>query len=165
MKEILDKISSYNVFNFLFPGVILSVILNLVYKIKISHSDILIDVFIYYFVGMIVSRIGSIVIEGTFEKIKFINKSDYKKYVLAEKKDSKILIMLEVGNTYRTICGMFLMLVIIGLIIDIIKSSFGIERIVFYGVTLVLLMLFSFSYRKQVMYISKRIDANLGDEK
>ena len=56
MEKILDKISSYNIFNFLFPGAIFSVISDHIGLI-IAPSDKIIERIIwYYFIGLVIAR-------------------------------------------------------------------------------------------------------------
>ena len=60
IKEILEKISSYNIFNYLFPGILFVFIANALIGYNLIQENILIGVFLYYFIGMAISRVGSI---------------------------------------------------------------------------------------------------------
>jgi hypothetical protein len=160
MKEVYDKLSSYNIFNYLFPG-ILFVVLS---KVFVGYNFILennfLGAFLYYFIGMVISRFGSIIIEPVLKKITFLKFEPYKNYVDACKKDTKIELLSEVNNTYRTLVSMVLLLLLLKLYFFLdVKFRFTKDTAYLTFLALLLLM-FLFSYRKQTNYISKRIKAN-----
>ena len=99
MKDILDKLTTYNIFNYLFPGVLFVIIAKATTDYDFIQEDNLLGAFLYYFIGMTVSRFGSVIIEPLFKKIKFLNFRDYKEYVVASKQDTKIELLSEVNNT------------------------------------------------------------------
>jgi hypothetical protein len=160
IKDILEKISSYNIFNYLFPGILFVFIANGLIGYNLIQENVLIGIFLYYFIGMVISRVGSIFIEPFLKKINFLKFADYKDFVLASKKDSKIELLSEVNNTYRTLLSMFLLLSLSKLYLYF-KLKFGItHNVTLLLITLSLLILFLYSYRKQTNYITKRIRAN-----
>jgi hypothetical protein len=160
MKEIYDKLSSYNIFNYLFPG-ILFVLLS---KAFVGYNFILendfLGAFLYYFIGMVISRFGSIIIEPMLKKISFLKFEPYREFVVACKKDSKIELLSEVNNTYRTLVSMVILLLLMKayFLLDV-KYHFT-KDTAYLVIVILLLILFLFSYRKQTNYISKRIKAN-----
>ena len=115
MKDILDKLTTYNIFNYLFPGVLFVIIAKATTDYDFIQEDNLLGAFLYYFIGMTVSRFGSVIIEPLFKKIKFLNFRDYKEYVVASKQDTKIELLSEVNNTYRTLNAMMFLLLILKL--------------------------------------------------
>lgn len=160
MKEILDKISSYNFFNYLLPGIVFSYLLKETTNINIIQNDIVIGLFLYYFVGLVVSRIGSVVIEPIFKKIRLIKFSEYKDFIAASKNDLKINLFSEVNNTYRTITSIAFSLIFLKLVLylfSILSLSIQIQKLI--GI-IALFVLFSSAYRKQTNYITKRIEAD-----
>lgn len=160
MKEILDKLSSYNIFNYLLPGVIFVVIAKQYTSYNFIQEDILTGGFLYYFIGMVISRFGSIIIEPLLKKMSFLKFEDYKKFISASKKDEKIELLSEVNNTYRTITSMLLLLFILkgySSLEDRLTISNDTTYCILGGF---LFIMFLFSYRKQTNYISKRIQAN-----
>ena len=160
MKDILDKISSYNLFNYLLPGILFVYISKYFTDFDFVQTDTLIGAFFYYFIGMVVSRFGSLFIEPILKKIGFLKFSDYKNYVSASKLDSKIELFSEINNTYRTLISTMFLLGILKFF-NYLKVAWSINNDVsiFIAITLVFLM-FLFSYRKQTNYITKRISAN-----
>lgn len=160
MKDLLDKLSSYNIFNYLFPGVVFVVLASKLTTYNFIQQDILVGAFLYYFIGLVISRIGSILIEPVLKFIKFLKFADYKQFVKASKADTRIDLLSEVNNMYRTICSLFLILISIkGFEWLSTKWLFLAERKI-ETLTVFLFLLFLFSYRKQTSYITKRIDAN-----
>lgn len=161
MKDILEKLSTYNIFNYLLPGVIFVIIAREFSGYNFIQNEILLSGFLYYFIGMIISRFGSVIIEPILKKITFLKFEDYKNYVIASKKDTKIELLSEVNNSYRTICSMCVLLIILNL-----YSVFNSNKNVsiepdFYIIISMILIMFLFAYRKQTNYITKRIQSNI----
>jgi len=110
MNELLNKLSSYNLFNYLFPGIVFAFIADKVTGYKFIQQNIIYGLFLYYFTGLVISRFGSLVIEPILRKLSFLRFADYKDFVAACKKDDKLETLLEVNNTYRTLCSLFMLL-------------------------------------------------------
>lgn len=160
MKELLDKISSYNLFNYLFPGILFAVLSRVITSYSFLQENLIIGVFVYYFLGMVISRIGSLVIEPVLKKLSFLKFADYKDFIEASKKDSKIELLSEINNMYRTLCSLSILLVLLRLY-ELIESKLPILKSVnSYILAILILVIFLFSYRKQTNYITKRIKAN-----
>jgi hypothetical protein len=160
MKELLSQISSYNLFNYLFPGILFALLAGDLIRYPVFQKDILISAFLCYFLGLMISRFGSLVIDPVLKKISFIKFSDYRDYVIASKKDEQLLVLSEANNTYRTLSALFLLLLLL-------KGYAKIEaRLPFLKpwdsaiLAVSLLVMFLFSYRKQTGYITKRVKAN-----
>ncbi len=160
-KLFLDKLSSYNFFNYLFPGILFVFLTKEISKYNLIQDNHFVGGFLYYFIGMIVSRVGSIIVEPILKAIKFINFKEYKLYIQASKLDSKIELLSEVNNTYRTLLSM-LILLSLELAYLKIKASFNLTHdTTLYLATFIITLLFLFSYRKQTSFISKRIEPNI----
>ena len=159
MKDILEKLSSYNILNYLLPGIIFVVIAEKLTSFSFVQSDIIIGVFLYYFIGLVISRIGSLFIEPILKKIKFITFAPYSEFVTASKKDVELDTLSEVNNMYRTFCSLFLVLLIIKCYDFISKKYPVVSEWNSVALAIGLLLLFLFSYRKQTQYIKKRVNA------
>lgn len=160
MKELLDKISSYNVFNYLFPGILFAVISNEFTAYSFLQDNLIIGAFVYYFIGLVISRFGSLVIEPLLRKLSFLKFANYKDFVSASKKDAKIEVLLEINNMYRTLISMFVLIFLLKLY-ELIESSAPILKDWSTYILLALLLVMClFSYRKQTNYITKRIKLN-----
>lgn len=161
MKEFLQKLTSYNIFNFLVPGIVFVVLTREATSFSFVQDNLLTGLFLYYFIGMVISRFGSLFIEPLLKRIRFVKFAEYKDFVVASQKDEKLDTLSEVNNTYRTITSMFVLILLLklwGLVLGWLpdlKSWNAIFLITF------LLFMFLFSYRKQTKYITKRIRANL----
>lgn len=159
MKDILQKLSTYNIFNYLLPGIIFVILLRYFTSFNLVIEEVLIGAFLYYFIGMIISRIGSLIVEPLLKKIKLVKFSNYKKFVVASKNDDKIELFSEINNMYRT----FLSMLIILLTIVIYESTPKFFELSNTAKTIIgllsLIFLFLLSYRKQTEYINKRIDS------
>lgn len=160
MKEIFDKLSSYNIFNYLLPGIIFVWIAKYLTKYDFIQENNFIGAFAYYFIGMTISRFGSHFIEPALKKVSFLKFSDYKEFVHASKAEQKIELLSEVNNSYRTITSMFCLLLLLK-VYNYIQNNFSISD----NISIIILIvavggLFLFSYRKQTNYVTKRIKAN-----
>lgn len=160
MTDIINKITSYNLFNYLFPGILFVVIATkwTIYNFQIDN--IILGGFLYYFIGMTISRIGSLYIERVLKKSKIVKFSDYNDFVICSKKDDRINLFSEINNTYRTLIslGVCLLLTKIYSEIDI---AFKIPEIyTTIGLLIFIVFLYILSYQKQTKYINKRIKAN-----
>lgn len=160
MKEILDKISSYNLFNYLLPGFIFAFMVERLSNYQLLSEDIATNAFIAYFIGLSVSRFGSLVVEPIFRKtglLKFVN---YSTYLAASKKDPKIELFSEINNSYRTLISVLILTLSVKVwqLIGYRWTTF--QQISPYLLVVILLILFLFSYKKQTDYIVKRVIAN-----
>ena len=88
MESLLERLSSYNILNNLIPGAVFVFLGKLLNVISLPLDGVVERIFVYYFCGMIISRIGSLVIEGIFEKVKWIKYVPKAEYVAAVKNHS-----------------------------------------------------------------------------
>ncbi len=159
MKELLERISSYNLFNYLFPGILFAVLSKEITAYSFLHENIIIGAFVYYFIGLVISRFGSLVIEPILKNLSFLKFADYKEFVSASKKDSKVELLSEINNMYRTITSLFVLLLLLKLYETVESQFIQLEDWRPYVLLVLLLIMFLFSYRKQTNYITKRIQA------
>lgn len=157
MSEVLQKLSSYNIFNYLLPGVVFVILLKRYADIDLSVENVALGMFLYYFIGLVLSRIGSVLLEPTLKVTGIIKFSDYSRFIQASKLDGKIELLSEVNNTYRTIMSMIITLLTFVLLNQSATCSFV------FG-CLGLMGLFIGAYRKQSAFILKRIDEALKKE-
>lgn len=158
MKELLEKISSYNIFTNLFPGILFSILSQYFTNFSFIQSNIAIDLFFYYFIGLILSRIGSLVVEPLLKKLSIIKFLDYKLYIDASKKDPFILTLSETNNTYRTLISLFLTLFLLKLFSYLTNEFPGLKEYQSAVANAVIIILLTLSFKKQTDYISKRIN-------
>ena len=156
----LEKISSYNLFNYLFSGILFVVFAEKFTAYTFIQRDIVLGLFVYYFIGLVISRFGSLVLEPLFRACGVVRFAPYKDFVRASKDDAQIAVLSEANNMYRTLCAV---VVAVGLvrIYQAIDQKFKFDphrSMLFVGA--LLLITFIFSYRKQTAYITQRIRAS-----
>ena len=165
MKQFLDKISSYNIFNYLLPGAIFAGLGEKLTSYSLIQKDILVGLFFYYFIGLIISRIGSLTLEKLLKEIEFVHFKPRKDFLKASKLDPRVDILSEQNNMYRTLCSLPIALVVFKLHDQIIKNilpwSADISN---YICMLGLFVLFLLSYRKQTGYVFESIETALEEE-
>ncbi|MCK4540448.1 hypothetical protein KAU09_04830 [Candidatus Parcubacteria bacterium] len=157
MNEFLNKLSSYNFFNYLLPGIVFVSIIDNFTRFSFIEEDVFLGVFIYYFIGMLISRFGSLIIEPFLKKISFLKFAEYKDFVSASKVDSKIEIFSEANNMYRTFCSMFILMFILKFFELLSVRFIWLQNHELTMLLFVLVLMFIFSYKKQTQYITKRI--------
>ena len=165
MREFFDKLSSYNIFNYLLPGTIFAGLGEQLTSYQLIQDNLLIGLFLYYFIGLVISRIGSLTVEPFLKWIKFVQFADYKDYTKASESDPKVEIFSEQNNMYRTLCSLSIMLAFLKIYDEVIKDNLlggahTNDAIFLIG----LLGLFLFSYKKQTQYVVKRVRIALEKE-
>lgn len=158
MKDLLDKLSSYNIINYLLPGVVFVALCESLTTFSFVQKDIVLGAFLYYFIGLVISRIGSLIIEPSFKYIKLVQYAKYENFVTASNEDDKLEVLSEVNNMYRTFCSLFL---VISLIKVYEKISSYFPGLFIWNTEILIvffLILFCLSYRKQTEYITKRVN-------
>jgi hypothetical protein len=159
MKELLDKLSSYNLFNYLLPGTVFVALAQRISDHTFRNDSIVVELFAFYFIGLVISRIGSLIVEPILKRVKFVKFADYRDFVHACEKDPKIEILSEQNNMLRTLAATFVAL--FGLrVFDLTVSRLGVPKAWSAVVVFVaLLVMFAFAYRKQTSYVKKRVEA------
>ena len=157
MNDLLAKISSYNIFNYLFPGALSVVVAERMGIVTLPQVDIITRLLIYYSVGLGISRVGSLVLEPVLLATRFVTYSEYSDYVTACDADPKIITLVEASNTFRTIAAGALCLLIAWPV-----SSMARARVIAPSTgtllsLLLVLIVFLASFRKQVGYVKKRV--------
>lgn len=158
MKEVLGKLDAYEILTNLFPGFFFGVGLRMLFGFPLSTDGVVSDVFLYYFLGLIVGRIGSIVVEPCLKLLHLIKFSPYPKFLEAEKSDAKIPVLLTSCNYYRSLLTCVLLFPIVGGL-QILAHQwrwFGLHWKALLVVALILL--FFASYKKQVGFIRARVE-------
>lgn len=158
IEKILEKMGIYNLFTNIIPGYIF-IMFNF-FNFNIKMDNIVEQVVLAYFVGLTISRIGSIILGNILLKISNDSDESYNKYIDACNKDTKIELLLQERNSCRTYVTLFIMclLEIIG---NYVFSKITITKDVILFIVLVLLIIiYSISFCKYNRYIVKRIRIN-----
>lgn len=160
MKDLLDKLSSYNIFNYLLPGVLFAAFVDGLTSLQLIQKDLVVGVFVYYFLGSTVSRIGSLMIEPILKRVGFVTFAPYDEFVRASKADPKLDVLSEANNMYRTLIALMVAVAAVwsydqaATAAPSLRTAAPIVCIVLVG------GIYLISYRKQTAYIVKRVAAN-----
>ena len=158
MEDFFKSISKYNVANYLIPGVVTVVLLRATNSFDLVQDELFLGLFLYYFIGLILSRIGSLLIEPMLKCLKIIEYAPYSDFTFASKKDSIIVNLSETNNSYRTYL-VSIFVVLAAMPVARLIDKFSLPDIFLSASTLVsALILLAFSYRKQTIYIKKRVE-------
>lgn len=158
MEKIIEKLDSYSILNNLLPGAAFAYLFEYIFEMDIVREGIVENLFIYYFIGMIVSRIGSLVVEPLCKKIKWVNYADYSNYIKASKKDDKIDVLSEVNNSFRTLFSMCLILITTNVYMLIVSWLEIPQTYNKFIILVVITLIFAVAYRKQTKYVADRVN-------
>lgn len=174
IQKSIEKITSYNIFNNLLPGIVFCYLIEQFTSISITTNKLLEDFFIYYFTGMILSRIGSLFIKRILEKLNIVHTksptldpASYEAYIEASESDSFIKILNETNNTYRTLIALFATVIATVLYEHLLsnrlhafvtnKLGLNANTVLFLILCIFLIYLFTLSYKKQSQFIESRV--------
>lgn len=111
----------------------------------------------YYFVGMALSRVGSLLVEPVLRRLSVVKSGEYEKYLQASEVDPKLELMIEISNTYRTLATTFIVLLFFVFYLYT-TSSLGLNPQWQLRLAVALLsLLFLAALSKQSDFVSKRI--------
>jgi len=163
MEDLLKKVSEYELLNFLLAGAILVTALAKTTSINLVSSDAVANLLTYYFVGLVVSRIGSLVVEPALKKSKVVKFAPYSSYLQAALKDPKMDVLSQWNNVYRTLTATFLAYVAVYVAWKNMPHALqGKSAWVVSAAAIALMTLFIFAFRKQTGYITQRIKRSEG---
>ena len=158
MKFIFDKLSQYNFLTNILPGTVLCIILKNLVGYDLIPTDYYQAGIVFYFVGMVNSRVGSLIIEPILKKICWIKFAPYPDFLKAEKIDPKLTVLSQENNVYRSYISV-MFIAVMGYLyknISLDWSKFMENEPLVLIVSL--LILFLFAYRKQTSFVRKRIE-------
>lgn len=172
-KSFIEKISSYNLFNNLYPGIIFCCILKYLLNVDILLDEWYENAFLFYFCGSVISRFGSLVIESilciklkifrTKKSWSFLKRASYEEYLFASSEDKLLVTLSETNNTYRTLLSVSVCSLITKLFIEtnnflISKNIYFLENNIDLIILIGLTLLYLFSFKKQTKYIKDRVE-------
>ena len=154
---LVQQITSYNLFNYLLPGTLFCFLMNSMFGFPFLVDNLFVAFFAYYFAGLSISRIGSLLVEPAIQKLKLVKYAPYGDILNASAVDPKVDILSEQNNVYRTLISlpicMFVFL-IVSCLFEHWKVPLFYQQI---GSLFALLILFIFSYVKQSKYVAERV--------
>lgn len=124
----------------------------------------LINFIVYYFAGIVNSRVSSLIIESLCQKLSFIEWRDYSSYNKIKKRQPFIATNQEIANMYRSMASVFMIALFVLLYKQISEYCIWFKNNGYWIGLILLFILFLFSYRKQVNnYVIKYIDEGEGE--
>lgn len=158
LKLVIDKLSQYNFLTNILPGTVLCIILKYIVGYDLIPDDYYQAGIVFYFVGMVNSRVGSLVIEPILKAISWVKFAPYSEFLRAEKEDAKLTILSQENNVFRS----YISLMFISILGYIYKSCSLDLRLSLNNESLVLIVilfvLFLFAYKKQTSFVRKRVE-------
>lgn len=158
MEKCIEKISAYNILNNILPGVVFCYLSKVLLGKELIEGSIVDSLFTYYFIGMVVSRIGSLIIEPICKKTRIVKYFNYNDYMIACRKDEKIQTLSETNNIYRTLLALCITLILFMLFVHLRKIWCWFSDVSNWIVISGLILIFALSYRKQTKYVYDRVD-------
>lgn len=162
MSELLSKISSYNLYNYLLVGFVYNMLLCHYTQLGYVDESILKTLIVCYVMGLFIAKLASLFLEPLLIRLHWNNKKFLKwrnknEYLEASFKDAKIPILLEEANVCRNI-AMPIFVFFICLLYDKYVSIYIymiVAECLFYVIAFFICI---FSYKKKIRQISDRID-------
>ena len=141
----------YQLVNFFVPAVVFVSILDKYNEFNINFFDkrFFVQIALLYIIGVILCRIGSLIVQPIMEMLRIINMKEYNKYL--KYSDDTIKKMQRTANEYRTYTAMFFLLMLITQNDKTLLYTF-------------LTLLFGVSYKKQLDFIQQRLVYNYNKE-
>lgn len=165
MDDLINKISSYNLFNYLFPGVLYVVSVNHFTRLQLPTENLLEAFFVCYFIGLVISRIGALVVSPCIRKLPCLPKGfPYPQFLEAEGKDPKVSILSQERNVYRTLIALGLSILASIGIDEVLKWVHLSATVVFCILVGLMTVLFICAYVRQSRFLDKRIQKNINLE-
>lgn len=119
MSDFIEKLGSYQIMTNLLPGVFFGTGLKLLLGITLPIQNTGEEIIVYYFMGLIINRISSLIVKPILNKCIFIKEASYSDYFKAAKIDPKIDVLSETNNHFRAILTSSLLLLITAILTSI----------------------------------------------
>lgn len=113
MSNFIEKLGSYQIMTSLLPGIFFGIALKLLLGITLPIQNIGEEIMVYYFMGLIINRISSLIVKPVLKRYKFVHEAPYSDYAKAVKIDSKIDVLSEANNFFRALLTSSLLLIVI----------------------------------------------------
>ena len=149
MNSFIEKLDSYQLVTNLLPGAFWGIAIKFFLGISLPVENIGEEILVYYFMGFVINRIGSLFVQPILRKLRFIKEAPYPEYLKAAKVDEKINTLSTTNNFFRSTLTCFILLPIVKLLQVLIEYVGLIEKC-WKGCSIVfLIILFTLAYRKQ----------------
>lgn len=154
INSLFNKLSAYQLLSLMLPGASLLGTMKFVFSIDIKvDENIWWFLLASYVMGIIISRIGSLLVEEIFKKLELIEGYNVGNYIAKRKEDDMVETLLSFANLYRSLCALSILLIIV----TIVEGYSLCDYWLYYLLEVVLLLLFGFSFYKQYNYFNSVI--------
>lgn len=157
MKAILEKLSAYNIFSYLLVGLLFMGLGEKLTSFSLIQRSWIFGIVIYYFLGLVISSVGALIMKPLLERIGFIKEAPYEDYVEASKSDWKVGVLSTQSNMFCTLCAMAIMLISLKIgekVIGVLPWGADVYDFIFLVGLFILLL---FSYRKQTQAVVRHV--------
>jgi hypothetical protein len=169
VNNFLGKLGSYHILTNIIPGAFFVLLSRHLFGIAIATENTVEDVMLFYFTGLLISRVGSLVVtpflrrEWGKKKCVFILYADYTNFLRATKADPKIEVLSETNDGFRNLLTCSVLLLIVE------PARVMIQQTPLYtgwkwAAVPILIVIFLFAYREQTEHIRDRVKAVLNQE-
>ena len=157
LEKLLEELGAYELLNNLLPGAIICVLAQWQTGYQLPAINVVGELCVFYFVGLVVGRLGSLVVEPIYRKLGIISKGAYADFIKASQADPKIDTLSTKNNMYRTFVAVFIITTVY-MIVEVFRERATVRlTMVQLVASAALWFLFSYSYHKQSNYIQGRI--------
>lgn len=87
MEKLLEELGAYELLNNLLPGAIICVLAQWQTGYQLPAINVVGELCVFYFVGLVVGRLGSLVVEPIYRKLGIISKGAYADFIKASQAD------------------------------------------------------------------------------
>ena len=158
LREVFGKLTKYDWITTLIPGLFfvgLANWLGLDFRAKSCFGNLT----VVFFCGLVCSRVGATVVEGVAKIKRFKLFASYEDYVDWSKGDPTSAGMLvQNSNWFRSLTGMMLVLIVLYAGRELSVHFHFLSSAKHLFVLIALLVLFADSYRRQLLFTTKRIN-------
>lgn len=164
MNNFIEKLGSYQIMTNLMPGVFFGIGLKLLLGITLPIQNTGEEIIVYYFMGLIINRISSLIVKPILNACIFIKEASYSDYIKAANIDPKIDVLSETNNHFRTLLTSSLLLIITAILKDRICTIKWMSLNWKWVLMIFLSMLFLSALIKQTNFICKRIESIISNQ-
>lgn len=165
MESILQNISEYRLLNNLIPGGFFVGVLSWAAGWASSDVNFIFIIAISYVAGVILSRLGSLIVEPVAKKAFKVEFAPYTDYCQAEKRYPKLTIMNTENNIYRTFVAMGACLLLGAPLIGLLGMGNGNALCALVLMATLFIVVFMIAYIKRTQYIVHRVENELSPAK
>ena len=167
LNTIIAKLGSYHILANLIPGAFFGFALDALFGITLPVEGLGGYIVAYYFIGLIIGRIGSLVTKRIFTRQKgakkrictqFIEYAPYSDFMKSEKSDQKLVALSDMNECYRSLLTSVWLLPVVNGFYWLVQRHQWLSTHWVWIAVLLLFGLFLWSYKEQTRFIKERVE-------